>query len=86
MLSHRNPHSMMRTGSATCCNALLMQSSFCSQPKDLYRQQLATLFNTKLLQIPVKINQVVSAHLQIRDHGKLRDMMVAVEDLQLVQY
>ena len=32
-----------------------------SQPKDLYGQQLATLFNTKLLQIPVKINQVLSA-------------------------
>ena len=56
-----------------------------SRPKDVYGQQVDTLFNTKLLQIPVKINQVVSAHLQIRDYGKLRDMMVAVEDLQLVQ-
>ena len=27
--SDRNPQSIMRTGSATCCSALLMQSSFC---------------------------------------------------------
>ena len=56
-----------------------------SQRQDLYGQQLSALFSDKLQQLPVRILQKVREHSQDRDHGKLRDVFVVVEDLQLLQ-
>ena len=55
------------------------------QPKGLYGQQLSTLFNNKLQQLQERILQKVREHLLDGNHGKLRDITVAVEDLQLLQ-
>ena len=47
--------------------------------------QLSTLFNDKLQQLPAGILQKVRKHSQDRDHGELRNVFYAVEDLQLLQ-